>query len=172
MNDKSHLDLERYLPYLIHRVGTAIAEAFTADALAAQRLSIAMWRVLVVLDSNGAQRQIDLARLTSIDVSTLSRLISRLVRLGLVARIRSKTSNREVMVGIKAKGRALLDRLIPRARSYEVLVGAGVPAADLARVKTALRRMYANMAAHDAKQAGRKRAMKARAAARSPARHR
>jgi len=74
-----HLDLDGYLPYLIHRVGSALAGRFTEDTLARHDLSIAMWRVLAALSANGEQRQIDLAAMTSIDVSTLSRLVTRLV---------------------------------------------------------------------------------------------
>src|ERR1700722_14469873 len=99
----SKLDLGDYLPYLVNRVGTIIAEQFGGDALAPQRLSIAMWRVMAALASNGSQRQIDLADLTSIDASTLSRLVTRLVRMGLVTRTRSANSNREVTVRLSAK---------------------------------------------------------------------
>src|ERR1700682_716985 len=94
------LDLGDYLPYLVNRVGTVIAEQFGEDALARHGLSIAEWRVLAVLVSNGGQRQIDLADLTSIEVSTLSRLVTRLVRMGIVSRTRSATSTREVVVKI------------------------------------------------------------------------
>src|SRR5271156_2530462 len=83
------LDLGDYLPYLVNRVGTIIAEQFGADALARHGLSIAEWRVLAVLASNGGQRQIDLADLTSIEASTLSRLVTRLVRMGLGTRNRT-----------------------------------------------------------------------------------
>ena len=60
------LDLADYLPYLVNRVGTIIADQFGQEALAPHGLSIAMWRVMAVLSSAGAQRQIDLAELTSI----------------------------------------------------------------------------------------------------------
>jgi len=142
---RSHLDLGDYLPYLINRVGSVLAVRFTAERLAAQGLSIAMWRVLAVLSSNGGQRQIDLAELTSIDASTLSRLVTRLIRMRLVSRSRSRTSNREVLVRLSPKGRALLDRLIPAALGFEGIVSAGVARKDLAVVKRSLRRMYANM---------------------------
>jgi len=144
--DPAKLDLGDYLPYLVNRVGTIIAEQFTAEALAAHDLSIAMWRVLVVLAENGGQRQIDLAGLTSIDVSTLSRLVTRLVRMGLVSRTRSATSNREVVVRLDPKGRAALTKLIPIAKSYEALAMQGVSRSDLAITKRSLRRMYDNMA--------------------------
>ena len=144
------LDLGDYLPYLVNRVGTIIAEQFTAEALAAHDLSIAMWRVLVVLAENGGQRQIDLAGLTSIDVSTLSRLVTRLVRMGLVSRTRSATSNREVVVRLDPKGRAALTQLIPIAKGYEALAMQGVSRGDLAVTKRSLRRMYDNMARRNA----------------------
>jgi DNA-binding MarR family transcriptional regulator len=139
------LDLDNYLPYLVNRVGNIIAEQFGAEALAPHHLSIAMWRVMAVLASRGGQRQIDLADLTSIDVSTLSRLVTRLVAMGIVSRTRSANSTREVVVKLTAKGKALVARLVPVARDYEAVASAGVPAEDLANLKNSLRRVYANM---------------------------
>ena len=139
------IDLGDYLPYLVNRVGTIIADQFGAEALAPHGLSIAMWRVIAVLASAGQQRQIDLAELTSTDASTLSRLVTRLVRLGLVTRTRSASSNREVAVKLSAKGAALVARLIPIAREYENVAIAGLPAQELAVLKRCLRRVYGNM---------------------------
>jgi MarR family transcriptional regulator, organic hydroperoxide resistance regulator len=139
------LDLGEYLPYLVNRVGTIIADQFGEDALAPYRLSIAMWRVMAVLASNGGQRQTDLADLTSIDVSTLSRLVTRLVRAGLVTRTRSASSNREVVVKLTAKGRTVVGRLIPIAREYEKVATAGLTSSELAVLKRCLRRVYGNM---------------------------
>ena len=139
------LDLGDYLPYLVNRVGTIIADQFGAEALAPHGLSIAMWRVIAVLASAGQQRQIDLAELTSIDASTLSRLVSRLIRMGLVTRTRSANSNREVVVKLSAKGQTLVARLIPIARDYEAAAIAGISAQELAVLKRCLRRAYENM---------------------------
>jgi DNA-binding MarR family transcriptional regulator len=139
------LELGDYLPYLVNRVGTIIADQFGVEALAPHGLSIAMWRVMAVLASNGGQRQIDLADLTSIDASTLSRLVTRLVRIGIVTRTRSTRSNREVVVKLSAKGNALVARLIPIARDYEIVASEGLPARDLAVLKRCLRKVYDNM---------------------------
>ena len=139
------LDLGDFLPYLVNRVGTIIAEQFGAETLAPHGLSIAMWRVMAVLSSAGGQRQIDLAELTSIDASTLSRIVTRLVRMGLVTRARSASSNREVVVSLSAKGGALVARLVPRAREIETDAAAGLTAEELAVVKRCLRRIYGNM---------------------------
>ena len=142
---KTKLDLDNYLPYLVNRVGTIIAEQFGAEALAPYRLSIAMWRVMAVLASRGGQRQIDLADLTSIDVSTLSRLVTRLVAMGVVSRARSANSTREVVVKLTAKGKAQVARLVPIARDYETAAIAGVRPEEVAIVKSSLRRVFANM---------------------------
>jgi MarR family transcriptional regulator, organic hydroperoxide resistance regulator len=143
------LDLDNYLPYLVNRVGSIIAEQFGEQALAPHGLSIAMWRVLAALASNGSQRQIDLADLTSIDASTLSRLVTRLMRVGLVTRTRSANSNREVEVKLSAKGSTLVGRLIPIARDFEAAAMTGLSAQELAITKDCLRRMYDNMKSRD-----------------------
>ncbi|MDE2229141.1 MAG: MarR family transcriptional regulator [Alphaproteobacteria bacterium] len=140
------LNLDEYLPYLVNRVGVALALRFGKDALARYGLSIEMWRVLVVLSNNGGQRQVDLGGLTSIDASTLSRMVTRLSRLGLVGRRRSATDNREVEVALTAKGRAALRRLVPTARRFEAVAAAGISRAELADLKRALRLMYRNLA--------------------------
>jgi DNA-binding MarR family transcriptional regulator len=147
MAKRPQLELDDYLPYLINRVGVALAATFSANELVRQHLTIAMWRVLAALSNNGAQRQIDLAGMTSIDASTLSRLVTRLVRMGLVTRSRSRASNREVLVELAPEGRALVQRLIPIAKGLEAAASAGLPARDVAVVKRALRQMYKNMAA-------------------------
>jgi DNA-binding MarR family transcriptional regulator len=150
----SRLELDDYLPYLVNRVGTVIAEQFGSEVLAAHGLSIAMWRVLAALAANGSLRQIDLAGFTSIDTSTLSRLVSRLVRAGLVRRDRSAHSDREVAVKLSAKGGALVARLIPPARQYEAAAIAGLSREELLVLKRCLRRAYANMKNRHAAVAG------------------
>jgi MarR family transcriptional regulator, organic hydroperoxide resistance regulator len=145
VKDRTKLDLDNYLPYLVNRVGTIIADQYGSEALAPYRLSIAMWRVVVVLASKGGQRQIDLADLTSIEVSTLSRIVTRLVRIGVVTRARSASSTREVVVKLTAKGNAQVARLVPIARAYEAAAIAGLRPEELTVLKRCLRRVYANM---------------------------
>jgi MarR family transcriptional regulator, organic hydroperoxide resistance regulator len=144
-NRSAKLDLGDYLPYLVNRVGSIVAEQFGEEALAPHGLSIAMWRVLAALASAGEQRQIDLADLTSIDSSTLSRLVTRLIRAGLVTRTRSATSNREVVVKLSAKGNSVVSGLIPIAREYETAALGDISPEELLVLKRCLRRMYGNM---------------------------
>jgi DNA-binding MarR family transcriptional regulator len=139
------VDLSEHLPHLINRVGSALVARFSADALAGARLSVASWRVLAVLSNNGALRQTDLAEMTSIDASTLSRLITRLVHDGLVQRTRSKKDSREVAVALTRKAKTLLRRLVPVALRLQNAATRNLSKRDLATLKRVLRQMHANL---------------------------
>jgi DNA-binding MarR family transcriptional regulator len=145
LHRQARLQLDDFLPYLINRVGMALVVHFSERALASHRVTIDMWRVLAALADNGRQRQVDLAGMTSIEPSTISRMVTRLVHRGLVNRSRSRTNGREVVVALTARGKALVDQLIPVALSVESLAIGAVGARDLARIKQVLHRMYANL---------------------------
>jgi len=142
VSDRTGLNFSEYLPYLVNRVGWLLVTDFGQNTLARHQLSIAMWRVLAVLADDDGQRQIDVAASTSIDVSTLSRVVTRMVKMGLVSRTRSATSNREVTVRLTPKGAAILARIIPHAIELERRAISGVPAEDLNVIRRSLHRMY------------------------------
>jgi MarR family transcriptional regulator, organic hydroperoxide resistance regulator len=142
--ERLHLDLANFLPYLVNRVGFALVGRFTAE-IEPHGLTIDMWRVLAALSNNGGQRQVDLSSMTSIDVSTMSRLVTRLVRSGLATSSRSAQSSREVVVALSAKGRTLVQKLIPVAKQLEQTASAGLPAKDLAVLKRLLSQVHENL---------------------------
>ena len=139
------MDFENTVTYLLAKLSLAHRNLFERAAVGAG-LHSGQAFVLLELWREDGQRQIDLAAMTSIDVSTLSRVVTRLVRMGLVTRTRSATNSREVVVRLTGKGTASLARMIPRAIAAERRAIAGVPARDLAVVRRSLRRMYANLA--------------------------
>lgn len=146
MARRTGLKLDDFLPYLVNRVGAALVARFAREALAREHLTIDVWRVLAALSENGGQRQVDLAGMTSIETSTVSRLVTRLIHRGLVTRSRSRTNSREVVVRLSPRGTALVRKLIPIARALERAALEGIPAKDLAAIKGRLRRIYANLA--------------------------
>jgi MarR family transcriptional regulator, organic hydroperoxide resistance regulator len=147
VSNRTRLKFSEYLPYLINRVGWLLVIDFEQNTLARHQLSIPTWRVLAALAEHDGQRQIDLAGSTSIDVSTLSRVITRMVKMALVTRTRSATNNREVTVCLTPKGAAVLARVIPHAIELEARTISAVSAKDLNVVRRSLRRMYQNLAA-------------------------
>ena len=147
---RADLDLSEFMPYLINRVGAALVERFTQDALSGTQLTIGTWRLLLAMSNHDGTRQVDLAELTSIEVSTVSRLVTRLVQRGLASRARSARSNREVVVSLTPKGKALVAGLVPIAAGLEQAATRGVSRKELTAVKSVLRRMHRNLTAPSA----------------------
>jgi DNA-binding MarR family transcriptional regulator len=138
------LNLDDYLPYLVNRLGARIVAAFTAH-LRAHRLTLAMWRALAALAFRGPQTLGALAHHTTIDLSTLSRVVSSLERRKLATRARAARDGRAVLIAISEAGAALVAKLPPQAQSYEDVALAGFSPAEIRRLKTLLRRAHANL---------------------------
>ena len=147
MPRRPKLDLADYMPYLVNRLGAAFVARFTADALVPRGLGIAEWRVLAALASHGPQRLTDLSQLTSIETSTMSRLVTRLTRTGLVSRSRNVRNSREVVVGLTPQGARTAADMTPLAVDLEAQAIRGLPQRELAAVKRALRRMHDKLTA-------------------------
>jgi MarR family transcriptional regulator, organic hydroperoxide resistance regulator len=137
-------DLDQFLPYLINRAGVRLAVSFARD-IADTGVALQEWRVLAVLAAAGEQRLSDLSGLTSIDLSTLSRLVTRMARQGLVARLNGNRDRRERRIALTEKGRGRTRAIIPTARRYERLALAGLSAAEEQTLKRLLRRVFANL---------------------------
>ena len=134
------------LPYLLNRIGTRLGELFGAR-LAEHGLSVPMYRVLAVLRQEGPQTLTDLARLATIETSTLSRLVGRLVRRGLVLRVRPEENGRIVRIELAAEGKALAAAVMPIAIHYERRATAGLGDADRATLERLLRQVARNLEA-------------------------
>jgi DNA-binding MarR family transcriptional regulator len=138
------LDLQDYLPYLLNRCALRIVDSFTGE-LRGFGISLAMWRSLAALHHDGAMRLGELARLTSIEISTLSRTVATLHRRGLVLRDRSDRDARAICVALTEDGRALTERIIPLALRCEASALNGFAPEDGERLRDLLRRLFANL---------------------------
>lgn len=139
-------DLDRFLPYLINRAGARLAAAFGAE-IAPHGIGLQEWRVLAALHARGPGRLGDLAALTSIDVSTLSRLVGRMSRSGLVSRAREDGDRRAVHIRLTAKGQDTVAAIIPRARAYHDTALHGFAAAEAETLRRMLKRVFLNLGA-------------------------
>jgi DNA-binding MarR family transcriptional regulator len=81
------------------------------------------FRALAVLGSKGEKRLADLATELSVTPSTVTRMCERLVRKGLAERSRDALDKREVLVGLTATGKQLVDEVTSahQVRVREVL---------------------------------------------------
>jgi len=135
--------LETYLPYLLNRAGVRIADAFSKE-IRPLGATLQMWRVLAALRELNGSRMGDLSETTSIEVSTLTRLVDSMEKKKLVARRGDPADARAIVLHATAAGRSLTRRILPIAERYEKVALQGFDVGEAERLKAALRRLYAN----------------------------
>jgi len=137
-------DLEQSVPYLLNRAGVGIGVAFT-KYLRQFDITLPGYRVLASLSHKDQQAIVELAEHTSIDVSTLSRLVTSLEDKGLVVRRRDDADARSVKIHLLPPGAQLASQTIPLGELFERVVTAGFSADEIKVLKKMLVRMYANL---------------------------
>jgi len=137
-------DLASYLPYLINRAGARLADTFGAE-IEAHGITLPMWRVIAALHHKSGQRVGELAEMTSIEVSTLSRLLGSMERKELVLRQRSREDARTVLVELTEKGARLTCQIIPRALLYQEMALKDFTPAEIETIKALLIRIFKNI---------------------------
>jgi MarR family transcriptional regulator, organic hydroperoxide resistance regulator len=138
------LVLQNFLPYLLNRAGTRIGALFSED-VAPLGVTLPMWRVLTELWQSGDHRLGELAERTSIDLSTLSRLIASMQRKQLVTRRRSGLDRRALSLTLTEKGLKLAERVTPYAHYYENLAMKGLTPSEIIILKDLLSRIFNNL---------------------------
>ena len=112
--------LTQTLPFMLYTITNHVTGAFSLE-LAEYRLTIAMYRVMAALLEQEDQNLGELSEMIFIEITTLSRLVGAMNRRGLVSRHRQQNDERSLRINLTSEGRALLERLIPRAQYYERL---------------------------------------------------
>jgi DNA-binding MarR family transcriptional regulator len=138
------LEIERYVPYLVNRAATAMLN-YSALEFDKIGLTVPQWRIMFALWQHRECRFGELAKLTSIEPPTLSRLLNAMTTSRLVKRQRIKTDTRSVNVSLTRAGTALFERTLPFAEDVNGLYVKGISAADLAVLRRALATIYDNV---------------------------
>ena len=141
--------LERFLPYLVHRVGTRFEEGY-GERFDWSGVSLQEWRVLSVLTEAGALPMGEIAKRTSINASTLTRIIGQMEKRGLLARERPSGNQRTVYVRLLAEGRRKAEEIIPKIVEYERDLSACFSQAEIETLKSLLVRLYRSASDDDA----------------------
>lgn len=133
-----------YVPYLLSRAGVSISHNLSRE-LDQFGITLPMWRVMAALLDEGEQRLGDLARLTAIELSTLSRIAAAMEAKGLVTRRRSGQDARAVLIGLTGEGRRTAESIVPRALDSESAAIAGMSDDEVRTLKGLLQRLYGNV---------------------------
>ena len=132
-------------PYLLNRVGVRMGDLFSRR-LAEHGLTLPMYRIMAALWELGDGSLGDLSRVTSVELSTLSRQVGTLTRRRLVSRARA---SRAVRIALTPAGRALTEGLIPDAMHFETVALTDLSAEEVAALRHALAHVLDNLAALD-----------------------
>ncbi len=140
--------LDDCVPYLLNRAGARIARSFSLD-LRPFGITLPMWRVLAALWERDGATMGALSETTAIEVSTLTRVVDAMERLGLARRVRPAGDTRFVTLTRTPAGRRLTVRIVPLAERYERVALDGLDAVEAETLRGLLRRVHANMDALD-----------------------
>jgi len=136
--------LSNSFPYLLNRVGVRMGELFSRR-IEPYGVTLPMYRVLAALWESGDQRLSDLATVTTAEISTLSRLVGEMKRKGLVTRSRLEDNGRTVAINLTAKGKTMVEELIPIAVHFEEVAVSGYAETEISRLKVVFREIYESL---------------------------
>ncbi|TKC87927.1 MarR family transcriptional regulator [Trinickia terrae] len=128
-------------PYVLNRVGVRMGDLFSRR-IASYGVTLPMYRVMAALHEVPDQRLNDLSEMTTIELSTLSRLIGAMERDELVSRSRLENNARTVAINLTDRGEALFAELMPIAQHFEQVAVGGLSAAQLKQLKNMLAGVY------------------------------
>lgn len=131
-----------YLPYLVARAGAVILHDFHS-LLKPVRMRVPEWRVLGALSAGGGYTVGSLARATLFKQPTLSKLLDRLERRGLVRRVAGGMDLRHSLVELTPRGRKRIYPIVAQARRREKTVLRNYRARDVRAFKGLLKTFIA-----------------------------
>jgi MarR family transcriptional regulator, organic hydroperoxide resistance regulator len=128
-----------YLPYLLARASHLISGQFH-EHLAAERVPVMQWRVMAALwDAPKSAREV--AEIILQKQPTVSKLLERMQRQGLLDRVTDPDDRRRIVVSLTPQGRAVAGPLIKAARRHERAVLDPFGSANAAGLIDALQRL-------------------------------
>lgn len=140
------ISLDIFVPSQVNMLATQLTAAFSRET-ERHGITVSEWRVLIALDALSPQRLSDLAALTHLDLSTLSRLVRRLEARKLC---RIEAMGRDQRIGnisLDRGGRTLLAALMPVGRAFEEGMLSGMNATERKACLAMLRQLSSNLGA-------------------------
>ena len=135
---------EEFVPNLMRRVSERLSKSL-AEALKPFDQTPNAWRVLVALVNREGASISELAELTIIDQSTLSRTIDRMEEQRLVKRMPGEGDGRVVTVALTEAGQRAFEEMLPIASAQYEWAIRDIPAKNVDVIRTTLQQMLKNL---------------------------
>jgi DNA-binding MarR family transcriptional regulator len=144
----AEIGLQNYAPYLMNRI-MGRYNAALRDEMAEMGLTTPKMRALAVLSVTDGPLIGELAVLTVVEQSTLSRALDQLQAEGLIRRDTDPDDSRATRVSITPTGRAAFSRIWPHMLAAEGRMFKGIPEAEKRAFVGTLQKMLTNIRRHD-----------------------
>jgi DNA-binding MarR family transcriptional regulator len=108
-------------------------------------VTVPQWRILAVLNDRAGSTMNELADLTTVDRTTLTRALDRMVRDDLVARRSNAHDGRSVRLYLTPAGEKAFHRVLPGVQEQNERAMRGFSAAELTELRAKLHRMIRNL---------------------------
>jgi DNA-binding MarR family transcriptional regulator len=112
-------DLSAFLPYQLAVASSRVSKAFAERYRAEFGLTTPEWRVLAHLAQSDAVSVREIHARVDMDKSKVSRAAARLEASGLIEKRENPGDRRLLDMRLTAKGRDLIDRIVPIADAYQ-----------------------------------------------------
>lgn len=129
------------IPFLLARLGVRMGSLF-GQRLAAYDLTLPMYRVLAALSERSDQKLNELSAMTTVELSTMSRLVGTMAARDLVSRRRPPGNERTVQINLTARGAELAALLRREAEHYEEVAVSTLEATEIDHLKRTLTSIY------------------------------
>ena len=132
--------IDDYLLYLLARGSHAVSAEFHGT-LRKAGVSVPVWRVLATLAGSQGETVTGLAESCLLQQPTMTKLLDRMVRDGIVKRMPDPRDRRVVRIQMLPRGEHMVKDLLVAAKSHEAELLARFPAMDRMQLKQLLRAM-------------------------------
>ncbi len=132
------------MPFLLARLGVRMGTLFS-QRLATYDLTLPMYRVLAALSEKPGQKLGELSAMTTVELSTMSRLIGTMAGRDLVTRLRPPGNERSVRIDLTEHGAEVAALVRIEAEHYEEVAVSSLRTTDIDRLKRTLHRIYESL---------------------------
>ena len=135
--------IDDYLLYLLARASHLVSAEFHS-VLRRAGVAVPVWRVLATLAGSPGETVSGLAESCLLQQPTMTKLLDRMVRDGLVKRLPDARDRRVVRIQMTPRGESVVTELLESAKKHETEVLARHPELNSMAIKDLLRGMIAS----------------------------
>ena len=142
--DSPNFDKEKSIGFLVHEVARLFRRRFEDEART-HNVTLPQWRALIEIHKNEGISQVSLAGCIDTDPMTMSGILDRLEKRGLIERYPDPNDSRAKLARLTESGVELVDTARSIGREFYENALAGVSDLERARLVAGLTRIRANL---------------------------